>query len=421
MVGFTVEAQNNMGVDEPNPASKLSVRGNSSIGSSYSTIAAPTNGAIIQGNVGIGTSVPNSQLEINGNSGSTLKITDGNQGAAKVLTSDANGNASWQAIPGVSGPTGAQGSTGPTGPSGINGWLLSGNPSTTPGTNFIGTTDANALVFKTNSSEAMRILSGGNIGIGTTSPLGTFDVRGTSINLKSTSVINSIASSYDWGGYDESRPTGTTNFYFGRLSVMSPNISSSSTGSLYIGSSGTAYIGTSGKNYSNTASAVNQAVVGLQGAVYLNTSSGTVSGAVGVSSTFANLTAGAVLTNAYGFLFDFNNFVSNNGTTTNLYAFYEPTQVGHTGVPAASNRWGLYLADPTQNYFAGSVGIGVTSPTSSNDINGANGYNQLRLRKSYTPSSSADSNGNVGDMAWDANYIYVKTSSGWMRSSLTSF
>ncbi|MFI8379972.1 hypothetical protein [Leeuwenhoekiella sp. NPDC079379] len=45
-------------------------------------------------NVGIGTSAPQDKLHV---SGGTLRITDGTQGAGKVLTSDANGSATWQA------------------------------------------------------------------------------------------------------------------------------------------------------------------------------------------------------------------------------------------------------------------------------------------------------------------------------------
>lgn len=45
-------------------------------------------------------------------------------------------------------------------------WLLAGNPSTTPSSQFIGTTDANPLVFKTNNSESFRILTNGRIVIG---------------------------------------------------------------------------------------------------------------------------------------------------------------------------------------------------------------------------------------------------------------
>ncbi|MFL5765348.1 MAG: hypothetical protein ACJ77K_15495 [Bacteroidia bacterium] len=49
-------------------------------------------------------------------------------------------------------------------------WSVTGNSGTTAGTNFIGTTDAIDWVVKTNNTERMRVLSGGNVGINTTSP-----------------------------------------------------------------------------------------------------------------------------------------------------------------------------------------------------------------------------------------------------------
>jgi Secretion system C-terminal sorting domain len=49
-------------------------------------------------------------------------------------------------------------------------WLLTGNSGTTPPTNFLGTKDAQRLVFKTDSIERMTILATGNVGIGTSSP-----------------------------------------------------------------------------------------------------------------------------------------------------------------------------------------------------------------------------------------------------------
>jgi hypothetical protein len=52
----------------------------------------------VTGNLGIGTNDPLAKLDVNG----TLRITDGSQASGRVLTSDANGLASWQ--PGV--PTG---------------------------------------------------------------------------------------------------------------------------------------------------------------------------------------------------------------------------------------------------------------------------------------------------------------------------
>lgn len=54
-------------------------------------------------------------------------------------------------------------------------------------------------------------------------------------------------------------------------------------------------------------------------------------------------------------------------------------------------------------------------------VDGPNGYSQLKLAKTYTPSASADSNGQTGDVAWDGNYIYIKTASGWKRATLSSF
>lgn len=55
-----------------------------------------------------------------------------------------------------------------------NSWKTLGNAGTTPGTNFIGTTDAQDLVFKTNSIESGRInLSDGNTSFGVESLLNT--------------------------------------------------------------------------------------------------------------------------------------------------------------------------------------------------------------------------------------------------------
>ncbi|MDD2634626.1 MAG: hypothetical protein PHW82_03915 [Bacteroidales bacterium] len=45
-------------------------------------------------------------------------------------------------------------------------WLLTGNSGTNPTTDFIGTTDAQDLLFKTNNTERLRIKSSGNVAIG---------------------------------------------------------------------------------------------------------------------------------------------------------------------------------------------------------------------------------------------------------------
>jgi hypothetical protein len=50
------------------------------------------------------------------------------------------------------------------------GWLLTGNTGTNAGTNFVGTTDAQALTFRTDNVERMRILANGQVVVNNTTP-----------------------------------------------------------------------------------------------------------------------------------------------------------------------------------------------------------------------------------------------------------
>lgn len=83
------------------------------------------------GNVGINQADPQATLDVNG----SLKVTDGNQALDRVLTSDANGLASWQDVPDD------------------DDWGISGNN-----------------MYSENT---------GNVGIGTTAPVAKLDVRGS--------------------------------------------------------------------------------------------------------------------------------------------------------------------------------------------------------------------------------------------------
>lgn len=99
---------------------------------------------------------------------------------------------------GIDGPTGVDGVSGPTGPMGppsfntsidmgSNGvlsvtdpqstlnssqsaWLMTGNSGTNPSTNFIGTTDNQALNIATNGAEKMRVLANGDVWVDGTKP-----------------------------------------------------------------------------------------------------------------------------------------------------------------------------------------------------------------------------------------------------------
>ncbi|MEP6467327.1 MAG: tail fiber domain-containing protein [Parafilimonas sp.] len=60
-------------------------------------------------------------------------------------------------------------------------WKLVGNAGIDTTKNFIGTTDQNALIFKTNTLERMRIQAGGKIGMGTKTPTAKLNVVSSDI------------------------------------------------------------------------------------------------------------------------------------------------------------------------------------------------------------------------------------------------
>jgi Chaperone of endosialidase len=138
--------------------------------------------------VGINTTTPAAQLDIKSSNQATPANTDGllipkidtfpatnptaaQQGMLAYLTTASginqpgfyywdNSTTSWISV------------------SGKPGWSLTGNTGTIAGTNYIGTKDANDLVFDTNEQERMRIKqTSGNIGIGNAFPSESFQVE----------------------------------------------------------------------------------------------------------------------------------------------------------------------------------------------------------------------------------------------------
>jgi hypothetical protein len=66
-----------------------------------------------------------------------------------------------------------------TGGGGATGWNLTGNTGTSPATDFIGTTNLQRLVFRTNNVERATLDTSGRLGIGTAAPVYSLDVNGT--------------------------------------------------------------------------------------------------------------------------------------------------------------------------------------------------------------------------------------------------
>ena len=69
-------------------------------------------------------------------------------------------------------------------------WAKTGNAGTTPGTDFLGTTDAKDLTIFTSNSEKLRLKSTGEFGVGTNNPSSLFSVGNTSqFQVNSTGAI----------------------------------------------------------------------------------------------------------------------------------------------------------------------------------------------------------------------------------------
>jgi len=150
-----------------------------------------------------------------GNTGNT-----GATGATGITgTSGATGSTGATGVTGITGASGSTGYTGITGNTGASGadlgthWTITGNAGTAPGANFMGTTDNQHLVFKTNGTERMRILNTGFVGIGTSTPDVEFEVVSTQIfnphGIMGTAYSNSdVSDSHLW----LRRARGTPNF-----------------------------------------------------------------------------------------------------------------------------------------------------------------------------------------------------------------
>ena len=76
-------------------------------------------------------------------------------------------------------------------------WRLNGNAGINQSNNFLGTTDAKPVAFRTNGVERMRITNSGKIGIGTTNPGARFNVAvssGVSLTNTDSFLLGAISS-----------------------------------------------------------------------------------------------------------------------------------------------------------------------------------------------------------------------------------
>jgi len=113
--------------------------------------------------------------------------------------------------------------------------------------------------------------------------------------------------------------------------------------------------------------------------------------------------------------FDFYNTGGKKWTT----ASYKPsgTNYSYTFYNEQTATNSMFINGDNNNVAIGNN----TTPSARLTVVGASGYNQFNISTTYTPTGSADALGATGDIAWDANYIYIKTAAGWKRAALSTF
>lgn len=263
------------------------------------------------------------------------------------------------------------------------------------------------------------------------------DVKIYALELKSNTVTIPNTTSADFGviymgDVRFCHAYGTNNVFLGKNAG-----SFSVTGSLNVGvgalalsnlTSGVGNFGLGSYALLNVTSGNNNTAVGASALRNIQTSSYNVG--IGANAGYYNLGTGNVFigTSANG-----NQSSSNSGNYNVYIGFYSGLNATGSsnvfiGYQSGMNETGsnkFILANSSVNiliygdFVNKMIGIGTTAVTSTLHLKGSFGYNQLRLETPYTPSGSGDTNGNTGDIAWDDSNIYVKTSTGWKKASLS--
>lgn len=339
-------------------------------------------------NVGIGTLTPTARLEVNnGNTPGALKIVDGTQGEGKVLTSNADGLASWSNISGQN-----------------TGWSINGNAGITA-VNFIGTIDGQALRFKVNNRPSGIIDSAlANTSIGfkslysnTTGPFNTAygarslfsNTTGSSNTASGTNslYLNSSGNENTANGFQALfyNTTGSRNTANGAATLFSNSTGSDNTAN---GSNALKY---------NTTGLGNSAIG--SSALYVN-STGVYNTAAGHFALISNTTGNANTANG-AYALD-NNIGANNNTATGTYAL-------HFNTHGAANAAHGYLAlsnniDGNNNTALGSQSLGNINVGSNNT---GVGYN------ANPPSAISNNQVRIGDN----NISYAGIQVAWTITS----
>jgi hypothetical protein len=281
-----------------------------------------------------------------------------------------------------------------------NAWVQGRNAFGATGT--LGTKDNNHLDFYTADTQRVRLTNRGNLLLNQQLQVGNFTVGNTLASSGANIVTQGQVRAH--GGFNLRDPALNDNLFTGMMpdagigivfTISSPVMKMNTIGSL---SSGNQISIISGFNPTSGNGTVN--VVDFTGSNITMPS-----GSNSITYNYLNLSPNLIDQAGFG-----------TGTIRGIYI--NPNFVNAADWRAIETVKG----DNRLNSQSGNTGIGLNAaPSSKLDVQGVQGYSQLRLRKQYTPSSTSDTNGQQGDTAVDDNYFYYKTSTGWKRIALSTF
>jgi len=390
-----------------------------------------------------------------GAAGANLRMTIGSAGAITLygtagtpnVTLTSAGGAANVAIPGgydrvlVSNATGDVSQTTYSAIAAQSSWTLLGNAGTAPGTNFLGTTDAQALVLRTNNVERLRVNSTGELGIGTTAAAGySLHVGGTAgtpnVRLDATGGVANVGIPI---GYDRvlvSNATGDVSqtSYNSVVSTFAWLLAGNASASAWNGAAGS-FLGTTTTQplsiattnataqdinfYTGAAGANLRMTIGSAGAITLNGTAGTPNVTLTSVSGVANVAIPVgydrvLVSNATGDVFQ---------TTYNAIASQSSwTLLGNAGTAPGTNFLGTTDAQAlvlrTNNVerlrvnSTGELGIGTTA---------AAGYSLHVGGTVGTPNVRLDATGGVANVAIPVGFDRVLLSNALGQVSQTSY
>jgi hypothetical protein len=280
-------------------------------------------------------------------------------------------------------------------------WMLSGNNGTNPSNNFIGTTDAQGLVLRTNNLERVRVADNGFVGINNPTPVSLLDILHPS--TPSEPYIQRI-----WSGWKN--VWGINEYLFTQVGFLRIDQNAPHVVRYYSGY----FVAEVDRNNTDN---ISPRIVPLQGQMD-HFGSGTLNETRGVAGFINNRSnSGGTITNAYGGYFAVNNF--HNGTIGNAHTVYihngaqngtinNKSGITINNITGATNNTNLLIGTATiptgdysiydvsakDSYFSGNLGVGTMTPARKLHVSDV-----MRLE----PRATAPSSPSEGDMYMDSS------------------